>query len=323
MLCDVSIAARARLGHPLRVLAALVVVLALPACSGEPADESAEGGTVERSLTVGDAERSYRVHVPAGQEGRSLPVVIALHGGGGSGSAMEAYSGLSERADEDGFVVVYPDGSGRLRDRLLTWNAHNCCGYAAEHDVDDVAFVDALITEVGREFGTDPRRVYVTGHSNGGMLAYRLGCELSERIAAIAPVAGALNTDTCRPARPVPVVIFHGTADRNVPYEGGSSEGVGFGGEDDRVDRPVSAAVAFWTGHNRCTAAPVTARDGTVVHTAYRGCAEESAVELYATTGGGHAWPGGEKVRDAGDAPAPEPDAAATMWDFFSAHRLP
>lgn len=329
MLRDVPIAVRARRGHPLPVLAALVAVLMVSACtnaSDSTRGDARPGETVERSLTVGDDERTYRVHVPAGRARTDgLPVVVALHGGGGSGSAMEDYSGLSARADAEGFVVVYPDGSGRLRDRLLTWNAWNCCGYALEHDVDDVAFVDRLITSVGEEFHTDPRRVYVTGHSNGGMLAYRIGCELADRVAAIAPVAGALNTEDCRPARPLPVVVFHGTADRNVPYEGGTSTGVGFAGEDQRTDRPVSYAVSFWTGHDGCTGAPSTSTspDGAVVHTAYTRCAGGSAVELYATTGGGHAWPGGEKLRDGADDPAPAPDASAVMWDFFDRFALP
>jgi len=122
-------------------------------------------GDHDRSLTVGAAARTYLVHVPPRvSEGRPLPVVLAFHGGGGNAAGFKAYAGLDALADREGFVVVYPDGSGRLGRRLLTWNAGGCCGYAAAQNVDDVGFALAVLRDVARNVSIDPARVYSTGH---------------------------------------------------------------------------------------------------------------------------------------------------------------
>lgn len=276
-------------------------------------------GTHEYALTVDGRRRTYRMHVPAPVAGRAgLPVVIFLHGGGGNAELFEQVSHMNTVADGAGFVVVYPNGSGRAVDKLLTWNAGDCCGYAREQGVDDVAFVSSLLDTLTARFRTDPTRVYVTGFSNGAMMTYRLGCELSGRITAIAPVSGAMQTPTCQPSRPLPVLILHGTADPKVPYEGGPSTDV-FPGAGTWVNRSVSYAVDFWTGHNGCPATPVRSRDGAVLRTGYSPCAEGTEVTLYTIEGGEHGWPGGVKARARTDESAPaKPDASAVIWDFFA-----
>jgi polyhydroxybutyrate depolymerase len=217
-------------------------------------------------------------------------------------------------ADRNGFVVVYPDGSGFLRDRLLIWNAGDCCGYAKEQGVDDVAFVWALIDDVTARLRTDPARVFVTGFSNGAMMAYRLGCELADRIAAIAVVSGAMNLDACRPSRPLPVLVMHGTDDGVVPYAGGPTPGTG-----SWINRSVEYAVDFWTAHGACPRAPAESRDGEVVRAVYASCAEGTTVAVYTIEGGRHGWPGGEKAREDAAEPAPlRPDASTVIWEFFS-----
>src|SRR5208282_2572641 len=182
------------------------------------ADELKPGDHV-LALTVGQQGRTYLLHLPPVYDGkRLLPLVIVLHGGGGNAPGAVRMTGFSEKADKGGFVVVYPNGSGRLKTRLLTWNSGNCCGYALDNNVDDVGFIRALIDELVKTRSIDPKRVYATGMSNGGMMTYRLGCELSDKIAAIAPVAGALSVENCQPTNPVSVIIFHGTADEHVLY---------------------------------------------------------------------------------------------------------
>jgi polyhydroxybutyrate depolymerase len=301
-----------------RVVALLVVVLVLgvTACGRQPRrgdpEPAPSGGAGTYTLTVDGRERHYRVHTPAGGAG-GRPVVVFLHGGGGTGELFARVSGMNAVADEGGFVVVYPDGSGRLGDKLLTWNAGDCCAYAKDRDIDDVAFVAALIDDVTRRLRTG--EVFVTGFSNGAMMTYRLGCELADRISAIAVVSGAMNLDTCRPARKLPVLVMHGTADSAVPYDGGPS-GAEYPTAGTWTNRSVRYAVDFWTKHNACGPTPTETRDAEVTRQTYA-CQEE--VTVYTIDGGGHGWPGGRKARPGAVEPTPpRPDASRVVWEFFA-----
>ena len=169
--------------------------------------------------------RIYWVHVPPNYADTddSLSLVVALHGGGGSGPQFESQSKLSEKSDREGFIVVYPDGrqnSGVLG--LRTWNAGACCGQVASSlRTDDVGFIRKLIDKLSVRYRVDPKKVYATGHSNGAMLCYRLACELPDKLAAIAANSGTIQLKTaCRPARVMPILHIHSQLDRNVPYTG-------------------------------------------------------------------------------------------------------
>jgi polyhydroxybutyrate depolymerase len=293
-----------------------IVVLSLLAMRSQ-GDELKPGDHV-LSLKVGGSERTYLLHLPPIYEGKhSLPLVIVLHGGGGNAPGAVRMTGFSEKADKEGFVVVYPNGSGRLKNRLLTWNSGNCCGYALDKNVDDVGFIGALIDELVKTRAIDSKRVYVTGMSNGGMMTYRLACELSDKIAAAAPVAGALNLENCQPTHPVSMVIFHGTADEHVLYDGG--EPLQKADTHRRVDKSVSYAVAFWVKHNGCSETPQREEKGAIRTEIYRGGKEGTEVALYAVKGGGHAWPGGESYL-LGAEPTREISATDLMWEFFVRH---
>ena len=247
-----------------------------------------------------------------------MPLVIVLHGGGGHAEVIAETSGFTVKADEERFVVVYPNGSGRLRDRLLTWNSGNCCGYAHENNVDDVSFIRALIGQVQKELNVDGRRIFVTGFSNGGMMSYRLACELSDLVAAVAPVAGALNYEKCEPARPVSVVAFHGTADEHVLYEGG--EPTRRVDRNPRVDSSVAEAIGYWVKRDRCARGAGRERQGGVVIDNYTGCADGTGVRLYTLVGQGHAWPGGTAWARGADEPTTAVKATDAMWQFFAGH---
>ncbi len=280
-------------------------------------------GDYRRSLTVDGRERTYLLHVPPSYDGhRSVPLVLVFHGGGSNADQMVRFCGLNETADREGFLVVYPNGTGRTR-RLLTWNAGNCCGYAVRNNVDDVKFVRELLREVAKVARVDSRRVYATGMSNGAIFCYRLADELSDRFAAIAPVSGTMGRATCAPKRPVSVLHFHGTDDLFVPYAGGR------GRRSITLTRffSVEHTIQAWVRANGCPDKPVVERlpdradDGTWVEKKTYGPGRDGAeVVLVEIHGGGHTWPGREPpLRFLGRTTH---DIAANdlIWSFFRRH---
>jgi polyhydroxybutyrate depolymerase len=295
-----------------------------PAAPQPSAGSAPPSGTVSHSVTVGGVTRDYAIHVPPGTGTAPVPLVIQLHGGGGNDVNIEKQTGFYDLADAKGFLVASPDGTGGRQDKLLTWNAGWCCGQAMDKQVDDVAFIGAVLDDVEAHYPVDTRRVYVTGFSNGGMMTYRLGCALADRLAAIAPVSGALDYDGCAPSRPLPVLAIHGTADGNVPYDGGKGtpEGLRFPGQKDRVDRSVADSVGFWVKADGCPPAPADEHSGSLARTTYAPCAGGTEVVLDTIVGGVHAWPGGPSRR-LGTEPADAIDATAEIWSFFSRHELP
>lgn len=271
----------------------------------------------ELTIRVGGVERSFLLHVPAAKRAGKRPLVVLMHGGGGGGRQASQSYGMNDVADRHGFLVAYPNGSGGRRDDiLLTWNAGNCCGYAMDHDVDDVAFIRAMVERIDRDFGVDRKRVFAAGMSNGGMMTHRVGCEAADLFAAIAPVAGALNI-ACKPSGPIAVILFHGTADEHVPYDGGR----GTKSLEPRVDRPVSHAVEVWRTANGCTRSSSPRRTGNISRQTWSGCRDGADVSLVTMHGGGHAWPGGVAPRRRrADVPTKEISASEEMWTFFAAH---
>ena len=292
----------------MRIAALLFLMVCMPALAA-----SEEG-----KILVGGMARKYRIHLPNDRApARPAPLVIVFHGGGGNGANAARMSGMDAEADREGFIAVYPNGTGPFRNALLTWNTWRCCGRAMEEHVDDVGFVRALVESLERTYAIDRKRIYATGMSNGGMMTYRAGCELADIFAAIAPVAGALDTDDCRPASRVSVIAFHGTADQHVLFEGGEPRVAA--DRHRRTDNSVAHAIDFWKRRDGCEGGPARERKGSVIHDAYA-CADGTAVELYAIEGQGHAWPGGRKGWRNGDPPTTEISATDLMWDFFARH---
>ncbi len=247
-----------------------------------------------RALDVHGQARAYRLHLPANRKPGSMPLVIVLHGGGrGNTDKMESL-GFDDLADRDGFAVAYPEGINHH------WNDSRVGNDAA--DVDDVGFMRALIDELVATEKIDGKRVFVTGASNGGIMAYRLGCELADRIVAIAPVIAGIPgpiAATCHPARPISVLAINGIDDPLVPYTGGSIRILG-----SRSRGEVIGAVASTEQFARsagCTGAPTIAAepdrapdDGTTVERRdYTGCPPGISITLVSIAGGGHTWPGG------------------------------
>lgn len=321
-----------RNGKKLIFISVLLIVLTMSACGRQPvspsqptidAQVSIHPGDYNGSLSVDGRQRSYILHLPPSYNNKTkMPLVIVLHGGGGNAENIMTTTGFSAKADAAGFIVVYPNGTSRLNnDNLLTWNAGNCCGYALDNNVDDVSFIRALIDELLGRLAVDPARIYATGMSNGGMMCYLLACQLSDKIAAIAPVAGAMGMDNCYPTQPVSVIIFHGTADEHVLYYGGKP--LKQVDNHPRIDKSVSYAVNFWVKANDCF--PVSQKEvmGTIIKETYSGGKDGSEVVLYTIVDGKHAWPGGTSGWLGGDVPTKELSATDVMWDFFASHPKP
>jgi polyhydroxybutyrate depolymerase len=205
-------------------------------------------GDHTRTLMMGEQKRTYLVHVPKGYDPKKpAPVVLALHGAAMNGPMMVRFSGLNKKADEAGFIVVYPNGTG------LTWNAGGFRGKMAEGPPDDVAFIGKLLDDLGIVVRVDDKRVYACGTSNGGIMCYRLAAELSDRIAAIAPVAGTIAIEESKSKRPVPVIHFHGTKDTIVPSEMAKGKTPAF-----VKLKGVEELVRTWVKLNGCDEKPKT-----------------------------------------------------------------
>jgi polyhydroxybutyrate depolymerase len=278
-----------------------------------------------RKLTVDNRERTYVVHVPAvATPSKAWPVVLAFHGGGTNAETMIRFSGLSEKADQSGFVAVYPNGTGRSP-RALTFNGGNCCGYALRHGVDDVKFVGQLLDDLATVFAVDERRIFATGMSNGAILCYLLADQLADRIAAIAPVAGPMGSASCSPSRPVPIVHFHGTADEFAPYSGGHGRRSRTAVKFYSVDHTVGAWVKANGANPRpeVTQLPLKYVDGTrVTRTHYGGGHGSADVVLYTIHDGGHTWPGRETPLKSLGKTTLNISANDLMWTFFQRHPM-
>lgn len=173
------------------ILVFIATVFGLPSGFAAFAAERDNAASGQRQTLIHNGiKRSYVIRAPRepAQRGGRMPLVLVLHGGGGNADNAESMTGFTEKAASEGFIVVYPEGTGRFKGKLLTWNAGHCCGYAMDNQVHDVEFINALLDKLIVDYPVDPKRIYATGLSNGGMMTHRLGIELSNRFAAIAPV---------------------------------------------------------------------------------------------------------------------------------------
>jgi polyhydroxybutyrate depolymerase len=298
-------------------LVALVMLAALVGCAARRSTAPSSG---RLTLVHDGITRGYVIRLPAGIGTRGrVPLVLVLHGGGGDAGNAERMTGFTRTAAREGFIVVYPEGTSRLGTRLLTWNAGHCCGYAMQNGVNDVGFIAELLDRLIAEYPVDPARIYATGMSNGGMMAHRLGTELSGRLAAIAPVVATIFGDERRPEHPVSALVLNGMLDVAVPHEGGPPGGRFPGAWDGRPAQPSIAQGAFWAQANACDANPEQRDDGRSIHWSYR-CPGGRAVEVHLIRDNGHAWPGGERGSRLGDAPSPSFNATEMIWEFFRAH---
>jgi polyhydroxybutyrate depolymerase len=283
--------------------------------------------TTVRSLLYDGIERSYRLHIPPGfDEDNEGALLFVLHGGGGTARGMENYltrRGFNRLSDEQGFIVVYPDGfekhwnDGR---KNVSWQEGNVT-------IDDVGFLCTLIDMLLVEFDLDAERVFCCGISNGGQMSYRLACERTDKLAGIATVVSSLSEDLvagCEPSGPLPVFMTVGTDDPLVPFEGGEIQL--FNNTYGQVIS-VNETVDYWVTNNDCDDNPVISylpdpdpTDGVRVRTELYGNGDnETQVLLYVMEGGGHTWPGGPQYfrESIIGKTCYDFDACEAIWKFF------
>jgi polyhydroxybutyrate depolymerase len=260
-------------------------------------DSGCSAGTYDQQISSGGQLRQYRLHIPSGtQPNIPLPLVFGLHGAGSSGPEFENYSGFSVLSNQAGFIVVYPQGLGDLANWDTLPNST------------DVSFIRDLLDAIETRCNIDPKRVFASGHSRGGGMANRLGCDLSDRIAAIAPLSGDYeNGEYSSPAKPVAVVAFHGTADPTIPYNGFGLPGA-IRESYTRIGTPIPTWAANWAERNGCNAKASTVfQQEQVSGQEWTQCQSGADVLLYTITGGTHAWP-------------TQVNAAQMLWGFFTLH---
>lgn len=274
-------------------------------------------GTYRFHFTHGGLTRHYIVHVPARRAREAAPVLVALHGGGGNMEYQANNYGLIEKSEQAGFVAVFPNGYSRFPSgKFATWNAGKCCGQARDRNIDDVGFVNEVIRRVGIQAQIDLSRVFVTGMSNGGLMAYRLACE-SPLIRGIAPVAGTDNTVTCIPKRPVPVIHFHARDDTHVLFDGGAGKDAFRRSDAVTQFSSVPATIAKWVAINGADkrARRVLSVSGATCDLHAAG-PRGGPVQLCVTRTGGHSWPGVASKRK-GKSPSMAISANDLIWNFF------
>lgn len=307
---------RARASRPLPARAALAVVaavmIAATGCGQGDQSRRLPTGSSSHTLRVGGAARTFHAYRPA-RLPSPAPLVVMLHGGFGNGKQAQRTYGWDAAADAGGFVVAYPDGIRRA------WSVGGgCCGRPGRDAVDDVGFLTAMVGDIQRKVPIDTKRIYATGVSNGGFMAYRLACDTT-MFAAIGPDAATLLGDCPAPA-PASVIHIHGTADESVRYDGAPGTGPG------RIDGPaVPEVAARWRATGKC-AEPAVSTSGAVT-TSTAGCPEGRTVTFITIDGAGHQWPGsadtpGRRLLDL-DPPSTALNATDTIWRFFKAHPKP
>ena len=283
------------------------LVAAIAACGTPAAAPTTHAGAApvqNAQITVNGVVRTYRAFDPTPESTTPKPLVLVLHGGMEQGDAMVTRTGFDDVAAAHDFIVVYPDGAAGH------WNSGSCCGKTAVSADDELTFFTDLLDRLERDHHVDTGRVYVTGLSAGGYMAYRLACALAARITAIASVSATMPDGDCSPVRPVSVMEIHGTADDQVPYDGGLAPGIS------AHSPAVRSVMASWASRDQCRPLSAPGGDTAVQTLTWTGCAGNATVVLDTVPGAGHNWY--SKVFSGPDGAL---EATDTVWQFFSGLR--
>lgn len=299
----------------------LCICLGMLSCS--KADPKPGQYRFTEQVEIDGIRRTYIIKLPQNYYNNSdtRAMVIGLHGGGGSGNQFERAYGFDQKADQEGFVAVYPDGvqkqDGLGLLKIRTWNAGTCCDFAMYTHVNDVKFIGKLIDNISSRFHINRKKVYVTGMSNGGMMAYRLASELPDKIAAIGVVSATMVAPKDGAKQGVvPIIHIHSVLDTKVPFVGGT--GIG-----DYNFPPVMEGINYWVSRNLCMSNPsVEQRKGYTLQS-WKNGGGNTLIQCYLTEDGGHAWPSSAVQGQRGDAPSKVISATDLIWEFCNRFSLP
>ena len=282
--------------------------------------EITKSGNYTLTLKQNDIDRYFKIHVPESYKKEiAAPLIVALHGGGGDMEiqSQEEYYHLISKSDQEGFVIVFPNGYSQFPSgKLATWNAGKCCGEARDKKIDDVSFIKEVIKKTSLLLNIAQNKIFAIGMSNGGMMAYRLACEASEIFKAIASVAGTDNTIECPVKKPISILHIHAKNDDHVLYDGGAGKPF-FDRSKVTEFTSVPSTVNKWTERMKCPKSPkkVLKTSGAYCDS-YRPCSEASEFKVCITEDGGHSWPGGKAPRG-NKKTSTALDANQEIWDFF------
>lgn len=300
----------------------VLTILALIACNKQD-DSTINNQNTDleyyESMVYDGLERTFFVHLPQHYSNSiTYPTIFVMHGGGALGyEGVEGQSQLSELSDIENFIVVYPEGLEQLGFR--TWNAGDCCPSASAIGTDDIGFINALLEKLKMELSINDRKVYATGFSNGGQLAYKLANHYPHKFAAVSAVAGVLQDFPFNPTRKVPIIHFHSYQDSTAPYNGGLSDAPFINFEFPSVDSTLTLiANNYNCGQIKET---IFSDPNTYDFFRYSDCENNVLLELYVSQDGGHTWPGGQAFVNM---PTTNHfNASNLMWHFFQNYELP
>lgn len=288
---------------PAAVLGVLIAaVVSVTGCASVSAPTASTGSATTvgggailetNSIEIDGERRSYLLRSPVRADPNApMPLLVVVHGAGGSAQRAEDATGLTALSDANGFIVAYPNGTQAMNvPGELSWNAGVCCGKPVTRGIDDVSFITATIEDIEKQHPVDRSRVYIAGFSNGGMLAYRLACEKPGLFAGVAVVAGAFNVSDCSTAAATSMLLIHGTNDRTVPHTGGETNARTAARFGLWTNASLAESTDFWAQLDGCSTEPVSASKGAVTTASYSECSSEAKLEVVTIRGGGHIWP--------------------------------
>lgn len=291
-----------------------------PVASTDVTSKIERPGTYTYKIIIDGMVRYYMVHVPKKYNPQtSSSLLFAIHGGGGNMKiqANDEYYKQISKSEETGSITVFPNGYSKFKSgSFATWNAGHCCGDARDKNLDEISFFKTMVKNLSSQLNIDPKKIYATGMSNGGMMAYRLACEMTDTFSAIASVTGTDNTKNCSPSRPISILHIHAKDDEHVKFEGGAGKKAA---SADKITnfKSVPSTVSKWVEFNKCDSKPT--KVGSYCER-YEKCRDGMKVQLCVTPTGGHSWPGGKKPRG-GDETFGNLSANDVMWDFFTSTR--
>ncbi len=251
-----------------------------------------------KRIETDERERKYLINIPSSySDNENFPLVLVLHGGGGSAQTIKEKSNFDRVSEEENFIVVYPDGTGRNNYFLHTWNWGYTSTYASKNNIDDVSFLNQLIGHLEQEYNIVDGKILMTGHSNGAKMTYRFGAEYPKKLSGIAPVSGSIGGKEDEnsplytipePTRPLSVIHIHGKKDEYVPYNGGKGKSI----LGVRYDLSAEESVMFWIKNNNCSKTPIIekSKNNLIELKKYKDGKENTKVSLITINNAGHFW---------------------------------